>query len=1650
MPVCTPVRLAATLAILLALLPAVARAEIAMLSEGWPDTDAGFARCQQRIRELHGRNLLARRGVQVFCRQNDVGDLPYLTDGDAGTRGNEGRVFVNGQPSEIAYYLGGLKTVKEIGLFTFNIDTRSNQDFEIRLADNSARPGKMPRFEGPADLTSGPTILGNNAGGFHTRFIDRKGGPLVARKVDWVQFRIWRTYDEKAGQPAKTRHPSSGSAYVEMEVLGEDHDVVVPTAAELARMDALRNAPRQPEYVKRQTWRETLVSDREALLVWEAVQDRLGLDAAEIDFSPWHVLGPIARNGKEDSSIQRQRQIDLGQHYAGKGGKSLVWQRRDDLKDCQLVDLTGFDGAGKDDVIYLCREVKCQRHFDRNQFYLTLGLSEGWIRWLPEGHSQDLHGQPYPNARLWELSGEPGACQFLVRLEAGHDGRRQLWFWPQVPRAQPGAGDASARAGRRLALLARVRKDFPGAAEQSQIDRETADGLWNCENHTLNDWTPGQSAAFLAEKYQAAIGRRLEDLKKQLGEETGVRAMALADLKDRLAAWAETFSKDLAAQPDPAALRQRYDQIASLEDLIALAGRVRSMRLSVEDQRETFRDRYPKSGEFLVRIAALEKQVNAAWERLLAVSPGGHAGSGELDLVLSLQKDIEAAGREILLANPVLAFDKLVIARGNVYFSSNWDGPNHIGDEICVLSPVRPDGQVTTIHKGSVSDMDLHWDGQRLLFSDGHFLHEMNVDGSGLRRITADDPPVTHYDGCYLPGGQICCVSNACEQAVPCTGGANVGNLHLLDADGKNERRVTFDQDHNWNPVVMNDGRVLYTRWEYTDLPHYFSRLLFRMNPDGTGQMEYYGSNSYWPNAKYWPRPIPGHPTEIVCVISGHHGVSRVGELILLDPQRGRHEADGVLQRIPGYGKKVTPVIEDQLVTHVWPKFAAPYPLAEPKTNRGAGKYFLVCVKDHEWSSWKLCLVDVFDNITPILEGGWMTPIPLVSRPMPPVIPSHYCPGRTDGLVYLADVYAGGGLKGYPPGSIKALRVGSHHYRFAGNGDTMASSFQGGWDCKKILGTVPVNPDGSVLFRVPANTPVFVQPLDAEGKAQQQMRSWYTAMPGETASCIGCHDQQNSGPPGRNSYAAQHPAVDIAPWHGPARGFSFDREVQPVLDRRCVGCHDGREHRVADSAATTIDLRAKRLHPDYAGDYSPAYLELQKYVRRPGYEADYHLAAPAEWEPDTSPLVQMLKKGHFGVELAGEEWDRLYTWIDLNVPYPANWRESHRPPQDVQVERRVKYKKLFANLDDHDEDPLPLPAIAAYEAPKPPAARPAKSLSAPNWPLAPEAAKALQAGAGLAASATLARSASEGATVTVTRSVSEGSVRHDSHTSDPRLRVGLVSSAGAVEKEIDLGEGLAMKFLLIPAGTFVMGDLAGFEDEWRQAVVTIPRPFYLGRFEVTNRQFAAFNPQHDSGYIDARGKDRTSRGYPVNGPDQPVVRVTWHEATAFCQWLARRTGLRATLPTEAQWEWACRAGTSTRWSFGEYLPGKTNFVANLADGSAQGWNYGRAEPGYQDGAQFSAAVGRYPPNAWGLCDMHGNAAEWTLSTYAPYPYNPADGRDDPKNPGPKVVRGGSWNDTLRYATSASRWRYAPYKPVYNVGFRVLLETADAVAAAEKK
>jgi len=268
-----------------------------------------------------------------------------------------------------------------------------------------------------------------------------------------------------------------------------------------------------------------------------------------------------------------------------------------------------------------------------------------------------------------------------------------------------------------------------------------------------------------------------------------------------------------------------------------------------------------------------------------------------------------------------------------------------------------------------------------------------------------------------------------------------------------------------------------------------------------------------------------------------------------------------------------------------------------------------------------------------------------------------------------------------------------------------------------------------------------------------------------------------------------------------------------------------------------------------------------------------------------------------------------------------------------------------------------------------------------------------------------------------------------------------------------LGGGVKLELVLIPAGEFVMGDPAGWADEAPQTRIRIDRPFWMGRFEITNDQFAIFDPTHDSGFISVFNKDQSNRGEIANRPRQPVIRISWQQAMEFCRWLSAKTGRKFILPTEAQWEYACRAGAATPLFFG---PTSADFgrFANLADERVNNLCRGNSPrwiPSiriFNDGAIVTENVGKYQANAWGLFDMHGNVGEWTLSTYRPYPYNAADGRDSGGPDGRKVVRGGSFYDRPERARSAFRLSYPPWERVFNVGFRVVSE-AEAGPLAMK-
>ncbi len=1063
--------------------------------------------------------------------------------------------------------------------------------------------------------------------------------------------------------------------------------------------------------------------------------------------------------------------------------------------------------------------------------------------------------------------------------------------------------------------------------------------------------------------------------------------------------------------PPPAPIYTRYtpDNV----DVVAL-------RLAIGDLTNTFGDGYPRGAVYLKRLDELEAQLKRLQDK-------------PSDELKDTKQALIALKREALLENPLLDFDELLLVqRGvkspNLGLPRNWQSNSSLrqtgyDDQIASLSPVGPDGKLTTIFKPDggrfVGDVDLHFDADRMLFSmpgdnKRWQVFEVRVDGSGVKQLTGEQPDVDSYDACYLPDGKIIFTSTACFVGVPCVyGNAHVANLYVMDADGKNIRQLCFDQEHDWCPTVLPGGRVLYSRWEYTDTPHSNTRLLFHMNPDGTEQTAYYGSNSYWPNSVFYARPVPGDATKVVGVIGGHHDNPRMGELILFDPARGRREADGAVQRIPGRGKKVEPIIRDGLTINSWPKFLHPYPLSE--------KYFLVSSKPTPTSLWGVFLVDVFDNMTLIKElPGYalLEPLPKRKTPTPPIIADKVKLASKTATVYISDIYAGEGLKGIPRGTVKRLRVFTYHFAYQGMGGLLGViGMDGPWDIKRVIGTVPVHEDGSAKFEIPANTPISLQPLDEEGKALQLMRSWMTAMPGEAVSCKGCHGSHNAAPVTRQTMAQTQPTAKIEPWYGPTRGFSFPREVQPVLDKYCVGCHNGQPQ--ADGAEIP-DLRGSVKLTDWrsitpgnggghAGKFSVGYAELQRFVRRPGIESDYHMLEPMEYHADTTQLVQILKKGHHNVKLDAEAWDRLITWIDLNCPYHGTWGEELDNP-GRQRGRRRELLKRYGGVDD-DPEAVPKTDKAAVEpvVPEPLPAAKDQVVDCPNWPF--DAAEA-------------------------------------------RLRQ---QAAGpAVGQTIDLGDGVTTKLVLIPAGEFVMGSRTGDVDERPLSRVRIDRPFWMAATEVTNQQFNRFDHTHDSRVESKNTYQFGIHGYPVNRPSQPVVRVSWTEAAAFCRWLSKRTGRKFSLPSEAQWEYACRAGTATSTSYGE-LDADFSKFANLADAKLTQFasnpytvdtplknppkydDWIPKDARFNDGALLSVSPGTFQANAWGLFDMHGNVSEWTRTGYKPYPYHPADGRNDAAQPGRKVVRGGSWRDRPQRCTSSFRLSYQPYQRVYNVGFRVVCE-----------
>ena len=1030
---------------------------------------------------------------------------------------------------------------------------------------------------------------------------------------------------------------------------------------------------------------------------------------------------------------------------------------------------------------------------------------------------------------------------------------------------------------------------------------------------------------------------------------------------------------------------------------------------------------YGSPAPLLSRLAEVRKAVAGAKD--------DSARRKAADALMKLQDDL-------YLRHPGIDFSRFLMVKRSASspsgLPSNWNGNSSVplkGYENAIVSlPIKrrsgEKGREIVASDYFLGDVDLDFDADKIAYSGGiesekrWCVLETRLDKPMTKTLRSpsglDD--IDCYDPCYLPDGRMLFVATSGFHGVPCvTGSSYVGNTHLLERDGS-VKRLVFDQDNSWCPVVMNNGRVLYLRWEYTDSAHYFSRVMMTMNVDGSDQKAFYGSNSYWPNSLFYARPLPGSVTKFCGIVSGHHGCAREGELVLFDVMKGRNETSGVIQRIPGWGKRVANKARDGLVNGSRPRFLHPYPLSD--------ELFLVSVHKGNGDPFIIAFADIYDNIVPVYAAdGWncLEPLPVKKRRRPLMSIDRRNDAADTCTVYLQNVHFGNGLKGVPQGAAKKLRLFSYSYSPRNVGGHYNIGFEGPWDARNILGEVELEADGSAMFTVPANTPFAVQPLDENGCKLQEMRSWFVGVPGETLSCTGCHEHQNEAPPAASSIAARKKPQTPKPWYGPRRNYAFVREVQPVLDRKCVGCHN---------AESTFKTRMGELLPDFdgkamAGHYSRAYVNLMPYVRRNGPEGDYHLLTPLEFHASTSELYQRLAKGHHNVKLTSEEWDRFVTWMDLNVPFWGTWTEETGGKESVKktLARRKEMALKWAG-DTYDPEKIVNPYVPGTEtfiapggragAPRAPSAA-----NIPGWPF--DAARARQ------------------------------------------MQGGRKPCAFAI------GGGERLEFAYIPAGAFAMGSDELTPAERPVNKVTVKKGFWMATREITQGQFRLMDPEFDNGVYDMHYKDQVKRGYYMGSEDPdfaqpgnekfPAVRVSWDMAQRYCAWLSKKLGKTVRLPTEAEWEWACRAGTDTEFNYGT-KDSDFSRHENLADYMlielavagvnpkpfAYGndpapkrlppplWDYELRDRRFNDRALHLAKVGSYAPNAWGLYDMHGNAAEWTASSWHSYPY------DEKTVPGGlKVVRGGSWYRRPVVSSSAWRWRYPAWMRPFDVGFRVVLE-----------
>ena len=558
------------------------------------------------------------------------------------------------------------------------------------------------------------------------------------------------------------------------------------------------------------------------------------------------------------------------------------------------------------------------------------------------------------------------------------------------------------------------------------------------------------------------------------------------------------------------------------------------------------------------------------------------------------------------------------------------------GTKLCRLNLAT--GKVITLledPRGGVRDPQVHYDGGKVLFAyrkggtENYLLHEINLDGSGLRQITSGE--YDDFEPSYLPNGDIVFVSSRCKRWVNCWL-TQVAVLHRCGPNGENVHPISSNNEQDNTPWPLADGRILYTRWEYVDRSQVNFHHLWVANPDGTGQMIWYG-NLHPGITMIDAKPIPGSDKVVASFSPGHGQREHAGAVTIVDPKSGP-DALASAKRISK---------SDQ--------FRDPWAFNEQAFMAALGPALVLLDDNGRMQEiYRLPKTDI------AAEMELSEPRPVVTRPRETVIPDRVNPGAPTGSLVLADIYEGRNMQGVKRGDIRKLLVLETlpmpiHY--TGGMDPL--SYGGTFTLERIVGTVPVETDGSGYLELPAERSFFFVALDENDFSVKRMQSFLTVQPGETTSCIGCHEQRTRTPSSstalQTAQALHRPPSRIEPIAGVPDVLDFPRDIQPILDALCVNCHGYKKTEAGGPRAGRLVL---------SGDRGPMFSHSYYMLTIAGLFKDGRNEPRSNYDPRTlgssaSRLLKMLDGSHYDVRATSDQKRMLRLWIETGAAYPGTY-----------------------------------------------------------------------------------------------------------------------------------------------------------------------------------------------------------------------------------------------------------------------------------------------------------------------------------------------------------------------------------------------------------